>query len=75
MGALPIQHVMRARRLIYLQTKLKMHDSEVTRWVFMSQKSKQLPGEWCLKAKEDFEKVGVTMEDKVIEEMSETDSL
>ena len=73
MGALPIPHVMRARRLIYLQTILKRHESELTRRVFMSQKLNPLPGDWCLKVKEDFEIIGVTMEDKAIEEMSETD--
>ena len=71
MAALPIPHVMRARRLIYLQTMLKRHDNELTKRVYMSQKLNPLPGDWILKIKEDFEIIGVVMEDKEIEDMTE----
>ena len=54
MAALPIPHVMRARRLLYLQTILKRHDSELTKRVYMCQKANPLPGDWCLKVKEDL---------------------
>ena len=71
MAALPIPHVMRARRLIYLQTILKRHESELTRRVYMCQKANPLPGDWCLKVKEDFELIGLNIEDKYIEDMPE----
>ena len=60
---------MRARRLIYLQTILKRHESELTRRVYMCQKANPLPGDWCLKVKEDFELIGLNIEDKYIEDM------
>ena len=55
MAAPTIPHVMRARRLIYLQTIQKHHESELTRSVYMCQKANPLPGDLCLKVKEDFE--------------------
>ena len=73
MAALPIPHVMRARRLIYLQTLLKRHDSELTKRVYMCQKLNPLPGDWSLKIQEDFEIIGLMMNDKEIEDMTEND--
>ena len=73
MAALPFPHVMRARRLIYLQTLLKRHDSELTKRVYMCQKLNPLPGDWSLKIQEDFEIIGLMMNDKEIEDMTENE--
>ena len=71
MGVLPLSYVIRARRLIYLQTILKRNESDLIRRIYVCQKANQLPGDWCQSVAKDFEKIGMHMEDKHIENMSE----
>ena len=71
MGVLPLSYVISARRLIYLQTIQKRHESDIVRRVYICQKENQLPGDWCKSVALDFEKIGVHMTDHEIENMSE----
>ena len=71
MGVLPLSYVIRARRLIYLQTILKRNESDLIRRIYVCQKANQLPGDWCQSVATDFENIGMHMDDKHIENMSE----
>ena len=74
MGALPITHVIRVRRLLYLQTILKRHNDELIKRVYSSQKENPVAGDWCEIVKDDLEKIQLDMSDTEIEEMSTYDS-
>ena len=71
MGVLPLSYVIRARRLIYLQTILKRPETDLIRRIYICQKTNPLPGDWCHSVADDFEKLGIHMEDTHIENMSE----
>ena len=59
--------------MIYLQTLLKRHDEEITRKVYICQKSSPLPGDWCQLVAEDFSKMNIHMSDEQIAQMQEDD--
>ena len=73
LAALPIPYVLSVRRMIYLQTLLKRHDEEITRKVYLCQKSSPLPGDWCQLVAEDFRKMNIHMSDEQIAQMQEND--
>ena len=73
LGALPLSYVIRARRLIYLQTILKRHESDLIRRIYVCQKASQLTGDWCQTVAKDFDVIGIHMDDQEVENMSEYD--
>ena len=73
MGALPITHVIRLRRLLYLQTILKRPNDELIKRVYSSQKENPVVGDWCEILKDDLEKIQLDRSNTEIEEMSTYD--
>ena len=71
MAALPIPYVLSVRRMIYLHTILRRHDSEITKQVYMCQKRNPVPGDWCKLVSEDFDKIGLNMSDELIAQIPE----
>ena len=55
--------------MIYLQTILKRHDSEITKKVYLCQKSRPLPGDWCQLVAADFNKIDLHMSDENVAQM------
>ena len=72
-GALPISDVIRARRLIYLQTILNRSEQELTRRVYTAQKKNPSRGDWTELIKEDMEAIGVKLNDEEIAQMGSYD--
>ena len=73
LSVLPIPYVLSVRRMLYLQTILKRHEDEITRKVYLCQKSSPVPGDWCHLISEDFEKMNIHMSDDMITQMHETE--
>ena len=73
LSVLPLSYVLSVRRMIYLQTILKRHDTELTKQIYMSQKSNPLPGDWCNLVSEDFETIGLHISDEHIAQLNEAD--
>ena len=57
--------------MIYLQVIPKRHDAEITRKVYLCQKSSPLPGDWCQLVADDFMKMNIHMSDDIISQMPE----
>ena len=73
LSALPITYVLYVRRMLYLQTILKRHDDEITKKVYLCQKSNPLPGDLCQLIAEDFDKMDIHMSDDHIAQMHESE--
>ena len=69
MAALPVTYVLAVRRMIYLHTILKRNTDELTKKVYLCQKSSPLPGDWCQLVTEDFRNIDLHMTDENIEKM------
>ena len=69
MAALPVTYVLAVRRMIYLHTILKRNTDELTKKVYLCQKSSPLPGDWCQLVTEDFRNIDLHMTDDHIEKM------
>ena len=52
---------------------LKRHDDEITRKIYLCQKSSPLPGDWCQLIADDFDKMNLHMSDELIAQMSEAE--
>ena len=61
------------RRIIYLQTILKRSKSELTRRVYEEMKTNPLKTDWSEMIKQDFESIGVHLDEKDIENKSEAE--
>ena len=59
--------------MLYLQTILKRHDDEITKKVYLCQKSNPLPGDLCQLIAEDFDKMDIHMSDDHIAQMHESE--
>lgn len=70
-GAIELKHVIAVRRLVYLQTILKKHDSEIIKKIYMAQKKSPCTGDWVLLVEEDKIKYNIENSDEQIAEMSE----
>ena len=73
LAVLPIPYVLSVRRMIYLQAILKRHDDEITKKVYLCQKSSPLPGDWCQLIADDFDKMNMHMSDDLIAQMQEAE--
>ena len=73
LAALPLDYVISARRMIYLQTILKRHDDELTKKIYRKQSSDPVRGDWCELVKHDFEKCNLEMTEDAIMHMSENE--
>ena len=71
MAALPFPYVLYVRRMIYLSTIIRRHNDEITKKVYLCQKSNPLPGDWCQLLSNEFEKMYIHMTDKHISKMPE----
>ena len=69
LSALPITYVLSVRRMLYLQTILKRHDDEITKKVYLCQKSNPLPGDLCQLIAKDFDRMDIHMSDDHIAQM------
>ena len=68
---MPVKYVMSVRRILYLQTLLKRHDSEITKKVYEAMKENPLKCDWIELIKEDLKLVGCEqMSDDVIKSMT-----
>ena len=72
-GALPPQHVITVRRLSYLQTILKRHDTEIIRKVYSAQKRNPCKGDWIKLVETDMKQIELNIEDEHIEQINEND--
>ena len=68
-GSLPIRHVIRSRRLCFLQTLLKRPEEEITRKIFETQKKNPSPGDWTLLVCEDQQQIGLQLSESEIASM------
>ena len=72
-GSLPIESVIKMRRIIYLQTILKRPKSELTRRVYEEMKNNPMKTDWSEMIKEDFKSIGVYLDENHIENQSEAE--
>ena len=69
-GALPIRFLISTRRLLYLQTILKRPQEELTRRVYIAQKSNPVKGDFCKLVEADMELIGGTISEQHIQLVS-----
>ena len=63
-----IKSVISVRRMLYLKNILSRHKDEVIRKVYFAMKEKPYKGDWYNQVKSDFQKYGIEMNERVIEE-------
>ena len=61
-GALPVRYIISCWRMTYLHTILVRSDSEITKRVFIAQKEAPTKGDFINLVKEDYEKIGETLD-------------
>ena len=69
-GALPIRFMISTRRLLYLQTILKRPQEELTRRVYIAQKSNPVKGDFCKLVESDLELIGGNISEQHIQLVS-----
>ena len=69
-GCLPLEYVITARRLLYLQTILHRQENEIIRKVYMEQKINPCKGDWVTLIEADMNDFQITMDDKMIQSLS-----
>ena len=69
-GLLPIEFVAMQRRLMYLHNILKKSENELIRKVYETQKSLPTKNDWYQQILEDKDKIGLSLSDKEISNMS-----
>ena len=69
-GALPIRFIISTRRLLYLQTILKRPQEELTRRVYIAQKSNPVKGDFCKLVESDIELIGGNISEQHIQLVS-----
>ena len=69
-GLLPIEFVAMQRRLMYLHNILKKSENELIRKVYETQKSLPTKNDWYQQIVEDKDKIGLSLSDKEISNMS-----
>ena len=67
-SALSIKHVISVRRIMYLKNILNKHEDEVVSKVYNAMKNSPLKGDWYNLIQSDFEKIGMTLDEKSIKE-------
>ena len=72
-GTLPINYVLAARRLIYLQNILKRDNTELLKKVYLSQKANPKKGDFVDLVSENAKLVELDIKEEDIENMSKTD--
>ena len=70
-ATLSIPQIIATRRMIYLQTILKRPKGELIRNIYEAMIEDPLPGDWCQQIQNDFEKINLYMNNKLIETMNE----
>ena len=63
-----IKHVITVRRIMYLKNILNKHEDEVVSKVYSAMKNSPLKGDWYNLIQSDFEKIGMTLDEKCIKE-------
>ena len=71
-GATPIRYIISSRRLMYLQTILKMSEDELTKRVYLAQKADAVNGDFAKLVKADIELIGGTLNEDYILMKSKT---
>ena len=70
-ATLSIPQIIATRRMIYLQTILKRPKRKLIRNIYEAMIEDSLPGDWCQQIQNDFEKINLNMNNKLIETMNE----
>ena len=73
LSALPITYVLSVRRMLFLQIILKRHDDEITKKVYLCQKSNLLPCDLCQLIAKDIDKMDIHISDDHIAQMHESE--
>ena len=71
-GAIPLKHVITSRRLMYLKTILNRPQTEIIRQVYEAQKENPVKGDWVKHVEEDFDMIGVDINENEIETMTKS---
>ena len=71
-SAIPVDFILTSRRLNYLHTVLSQSDSEMTKRIYLAQKSNPIKGNWVHHIKEDLEKVGIIQDDNELSAMKKS---
>ena len=65
-GAMSVRNVISVRRMLYLKTILDREEHEITKQVYVAMKTKPYKGDWYNLIKEDFEKIGLEINEETI---------
>ena len=68
-GTMSIKSVISVRRMLYIKNILSRHKDEIIRKVYFAMKEKPYKGDWYNQVKSDFQKYGIEMNERLIEEM------
>ena len=66
MGIFNVGQIISCRRMLYLQTILQRGDEEITKKMYDAQKKSPLEGDWFKLVSEDFEKLGLDLNETSI---------
>lgn len=72
-ASVPIEYIISARRLIYLQTILQRPDEELIKQIYVHQKANPSPGDWCYLLEKDFQLIGEQISEDNIKAMAPSD--
>ena len=72
-ATIPIEFILASRRINFLHNILIKENTELTKRVYEAQVKNPCKGDWSMLVKEDMVKVGITLTDTEISEMSKPD--
>ena len=64
-SALSIKHLITVRRIMYLKNILNKHEDKVVSKVYSAMKNSPLKGDWYNLIQSDFERIGMTLNEKM----------
>ena len=73
LGCIPLRYIWASRRILYLQTILKRKNVEITKKIYMAQKSQPSKGDFSELVLKDKERIKLDKSDKEIEAMSKSE--
>ena len=70
-GCVPLRHIIKGKRIMFLHHILTRNEDALINKVFWAQVSKTAKGDWCQVVREDLDMLGLTMSFNEIAEMSQ----